>query len=404
MAQYTVQTMKSDLESVLHGTTINQITNIDNLIDRAARQLLLDLDPQETKRILPISNAVYSQIYNYPVPTDLKGNKIIDIMPQVNRTANDVWSQNYNQQFDATKQTSLQDSFTIQFNTSIKTVRINAPYLPPPIILNTCDQISDNGTWTTGGGASNLTVSNLQFVSGSSSLKFDLDAGQSSGYLENSTMQANDLETVVNQAYEFLYTYLPDADAITSVELRFGSSASDYYARTVTTTQENTALENGWNLLAYEWNGSTVVGTPDPSSITYVRVTYNYDSTLQTGVYLDNITSNLGSILNMSYYSKYLFRDILTGTFQETVTDDSNLINLDTESYNLLFNQVAFLAVQQQQGVDANFYDGNFFQTAYLDGVKRYKAMYKSEIQKPQSTYYVQPNPGYNTSIPWWFS
>ena len=73
----------------------------------------------------------------------------------------------------------------------------------------------------------------------------------------------------------------------------------------------------------------------------------------------------LGTILEYEYYSKYLFRDAVTGAFQETVTDDSNLINLDTESYNLLFNLTTFLAVQQQQGLDAMFYDGNFFGQAY---------------------------------------
>lgn len=402
MANYTIQTLKGDLESVLHGTTTNQITNLDSVIDRAARQLILDLDPQETKRILPIGNAVYNQVYDYPVPVDLKGNKIIDIAPQVNRTPGDIWQQQYNQAFDSTKGISLQNGFTINFNTGIKSVRINAPFLTPPILLNQCDQISDNGTWTVGGGAANLRVSSLQFVSDNSSLQFDLLAGQSTGYLENSTIAPQNLELQLRQAYQFLYTFLPTGSSVSAVELRFGSSSSDYYAKTVTLTQESAAFQNGQNLLVFPWISATEVGTPDPSNITYLRVTWTYDSTLQTGVCLDNITSNLGSILNMSYYSKYMFRDILTGAFQETVTDDSNLINLDTESYNLLFNQVAFLAVQQQQGVDALAYDGQFFKNAYDQGVIRYKSMYKSELQKPQSVYYLQPKGGYNSLPGWW--
>lgn len=87
-----------------------------------------------------------------------------------------------------------------------------------------------------------------------------------------------------------------------------------------------------------------------------------------------------------------MFRDAITGAYQEKVTDPSNLINLDTESYNLLFNLVAFLATQQQQGLDASFYDGNFFGQEYQKGVTRYKALYKSQRQKPQSIYYSEPN------------
>jgi hypothetical protein len=94
-----------------------------------------------------------------------------------------------------------------------------------------------------------------------------------------------------------------------------------------------------------------------------------------------------------------LFRDSTTGAFQETVTDDSNLINLATESYNLLFNLVAYYAVQQQQGLDSTFFDGSFFLNEYNQGVQRYKAQFKSEVQKPQTTYYAQPNKSYGRFI-----
>ena len=102
-----------------------------------------------------------------------------------------------------------------------------------------------------------------------------------------------------------------------------------------------------------------------------------------------------GTILSYEYYSKYLFRDAITGAFQETVTDNSNFINLDTESFNLMVYLVAYFAVQQQQGLDAMFYDGNFFLQQYQQGLARYKSMYKSELQKPQSSYYTMNKPGY---------
>ncbi len=54
MATYNVQDLKNDLTGILHGTTTNQIQNLDGVINRAARQLLLDVDPQETKRIVEL--------------------------------------------------------------------------------------------------------------------------------------------------------------------------------------------------------------------------------------------------------------------------------------------------------------------------------------------------------------
>lgn len=394
MANYDITKLKADLEGALHGTTLNQITNLNGVIDRAARKLIFDVDPQETKRIVEFANPIYASVYDYAVPADLKGNKVIDIRPQVNRVSQDVYLQQYNQEFDLNKQLALNNDFTIQFNTAIKTIRINSPYLQQGIILNLADSTNQNGTWSTGGGATALTTDNVNFVAGGGSLNFNLSAGQATGYLENSTFNTVNLSNQLNQSTLFLYTYLPTASAVTSVELRWGTDSTNYYSRTVTTTQQNTVFQNGWNLLAFNWAGSTVVGAPNASSIGYLRVTWTYNSTLQTAVRLNDIISQLGSILEIEYYSKFLFRDFLTGAFQETVTSDTNLINLDTESYNLLFYQTGLMSVQQALGEDAS-YDTNYFSQEYEKGLARYMAMYKSELQKPQSAYYTMPRRGF---------
>lgn len=395
---YDITRLKADLEGTLHGTTNNQITNLDGVIDRAARQLILDVDPQETKRIVEFTNPIFSSVYDYAVPVDLKGNKVIDIRPQVNRTTQDVYLQKYNQNFDVQKGWLPANDFTIQFNTAIKTIRINSPFLQQGVIINLADSITQNGTWVVGGGAQTLTVDNVNYVAGSGSLKFNLAAGLASGFLENSTFETVDLTNHLNQSTLFLFTYLPTASSVSSVELRWGTDAANYYTRTTTVTQQNTAFQNGWNLLAFNWAGSTVVGAPDPSSIGYLRVIWNYNATLQTGMRLNNTISQLGSILEIEYYSKFLFRDFATGAFQETVTSDTNLINLDTESYNLLLYQVVLMAVQQSFGQDSS-YDTTYFATAYREGIERYKAMYKSELQKPQITYYGIPKPGYTKYV-----
>lgn len=222
------------------------------------------------------------------------------------------------------------------------------------------------------------------------------------GYLENSTMSPLDLSAQENQSSFFFYTYLPSGEDFTSITLRVGSSASNYWFLTVYKNQAGNAFVNGWNQLQFDWEDMNTVGTPNSSAINYVRVSWNYNGELQTGVRLDSINSILGTIISYEYYSKYLFRSALTGAFQEKVTDDSNLINLDTESYNLLFNLTAFLSAQQQQGLDALFYDGNFFGQQYQEGLAKYKSMYKSEVQKPQSSYYKVNPPGYGRYLGRW--
>lgn len=395
---YTVTDLKNDLSGTLHGTTVNQIQNLDGVINRAARQLLQDVDPQETKRTVEFVAPIFNSVFDYPIADDVKGNKIIDIFPQVQRLPIDIWLQSYNQNFDIAKQNifSSANMFTMNFNSGIKTIRINAPYLNNPDIINQADSISVNGTWAVGGTASNLEVNNTNFAQGTGSLQFDAATG--SAYIENSTMSAVDLSEVVNQSSLFVWVYVPDASDLTSVNLRWGSDSSNYYSSTVTVNQQGNAFVNGWNLCQFDWATATVVSSPNSSAIDYVRVTLAVTGSL-TACKVNGINSILGTILSYEYYSKYLFRNAITGAFQEKVLDDSDIINLDTDSYNLLFYQAQYLASQQQQGKDAVGYDGPFALKQYTEGLKRYMALYKSELQKPQGIYYKKPDTTYNRVI-----
>ncbi len=394
---YSITTLKNDVTGAMHGTTSNQIQNFDGVIDRSARKLLLDLDPQETKRVVEFVAPIFNTVYDYPIAADVKGNKLIDIFPQVQRLPWDIWSQAYNQAFDVAKQNvfSLLNMFTMNFNTGLKTLRLNAPFLNPPIIINQIEAIATNGTWAAAGTASNLAVNNTNFAQGAGSLQFDVTSG--AAYIENSTMTAVDLSAVENQSSIFVWVYVPTGATLTSVNLRWGNDTSNYFTRTVTQNQQATAFVNGWNLCQFQWSGATETGSVTTTAIDYARVTLNVTGSM-TGCLVNGLDSILGTILSYSYYSKYAFRDGTTGAFQETVTDDSNLINLDTESYNLLTNLVIYFAAQQLQGQDAPF-DASFFKNEYDSGLLRYKAMYKSELQKPQSSYYNMPNTSYNRII-----
>jgi hypothetical protein len=140
--------------------------------------------------------------------------------------------------------------------------------------------------------------------------------------------------------------------------------------------------------------GATVVGSPDDEAISYVYVGVTVTA-MQTGILVDNIVSNMGLYRTLEYYSKYLYRDASTGAFQETVTDNSNLLNLDTESYNLYFNLLAHFATQQVQGISALNFDSTFFGQQYQEGKLRYTSLNKSQVTKPRTSYYTMNKAGY---------
>ncbi len=54
---------------------------------------------------------------------------------------------------------------------------------------------------------------------------------------------------------------------------------------------------------------------------------------------------------------------------------------------------------QQIQGLDAMFYDGNFFENKYQAAKQKYLMTYKTEVQKPMLQYYGLTKPGYTKYV-----
>lgn len=391
---YSITTLITDLAGVTHGTTVNSIPNLYGVFNRAARAVLLDVDPKETMRTVQLSQ-VFNSVYDYPIPVDVKGDRLVDLRPQANRAPGDVFFQGYEQAFDTLKGLGINNAIYTQWNTGVKTIRIEAPTLVAPV------QLTDTSTltgWAATVGASSLGLDSTNYVAGGGALTLNLLAASASGYIQNSSLQQIDYTNYLNNSTGFLWVYLPSGSAITSVNLRWGSDVTtNYYNYTATATQQGTAFQNGWNLVAFPWVSATVTGSPVITAIDSVRVTFNYNGALQTGVKVCNLTFNQGFIFETVYYSKYLFRDPSTNAFQETVvdsTDNNKIINLDTESYNLFFNKCAFFIAQQLQGSDAQ-YDATFWGNEYDLALTRYKALNPSEAMLKTATYYQIPRRGY---------
>jgi len=377
----TIADLKTRLESKVHGS-YSSVTDVNGLIAEAARNVLLMIDPMETKRVAQLSNAIYDQVYSYPLPADLKGDKILDIRPQGDRLNSDAVNQTYSKNFSTYKD---QDTFSIEMNSGVKTISLNKPQTSA-IVLNQCDSITDNGTWSAGSSATDLVADSLNKISGNGSLKFNVSAAGSTAYIENSTLSAQDLTTIKNDGALFVWVYIPNPTAITSVTLFWGSSSANYWSSNVTTSQDNTAFVTGWNLLRFDWNTTTVVGTPDETAVDYLRVTINYDGTAVNSVRVDSIVAQLGKIYELVYYSKYLFKSS-SGVWQEEPLDDGDIINLDVEGRNLLLYECCYLVGQEFGGEDSSF-DTNYWEGKRNEAWKKYMQTYKTERRKPQVSYY----------------
>lgn len=377
---YTVSDIKTDLTGVIHGTSINKISGIYAVINRAARTVLLDVDPQETKRTALIANALYDQVYDYAAPTDLKGNRVTDVRPQANRTMADNFTQSYGKEFDLRKSSA---TYQVRFNRGVKTIRISQSETAG-ILISEANSTTENGTWSASGVATNLLTDTINYVSGSGSLKFST-SGAGAATLTNSTLSAVDLSSHQNYGSIFMWVDFGTSQAsVTNVILRWGDDASNYWTATATTTHWGSSFQSGWNLVRFDWSSATTVGAPVSSSVNYVLATVTVTGAVNN-FHIDNIISKLGTPFEAEYYSRYIFTDGTSGEWKENATNDADIINLATESYNLLFTKTAELVAQQLQdiGMDVK-YQGD----SYKEILARYKGIYKSEADKPREMYY----------------
>ncbi len=378
MADYTVLDVKSDLSGMLKGTTSDKIPGILSILKRAGRQLLLDIDPDESRRTMEITNALYDQVFDYPLPSDVKGDRVIDIRPYVNRDWK--FQQRNAESFDFDKEAT---TFVVEYNSGVKSIRISAP-ITAPRTIDQFTSLTDGGTWAVGDDATNLTLDTLNFVQGSSSINFDMSGVGTTAFVEKTYTTTIDMSADEDISALFLYVYFPDSSAITNVNLRWGDSATVYWNRTVTQAQDG-AFHNGWNLLRFDWNGATQTGSPTSSAFKYARITITYDGTAETDIRLDNLVSTRGKIFEIEYYSKFLYTTT-AGVYQEDPLNDSDIVKLDTDSYNIYLNKVAEFACQTVQKLNA---DLPYFKKEYNDGVISYQSSRKSERKKSQEIYYT---------------
>lgn len=377
---YTIQDLKTDLEAALHGTSLNKIQNINGLIDRAGRELLGDADLNGTIRSQVLTNPIYSRVYNYVLPSDLKGKKVIDIKPQVNRGASDNFRGRGIKDFDMRKS---DETFNIDFDSGERVLRASTTTGKNVTLSN----LNSTTNWSTGSDAENLTADSLNYVSEGSSLNFDLSGDTTAGYIENSSLDSLDLSDYEDNGAIFIYVYFPDSSIMTSVNVRWGNDNTAYWNRTVTTNNEGNSFHDGWNLLRLDWNGATETGTTDSSTVDYARITINYDGTAETDIRVDSLVVRLGSIYDIVYYSKYMFQSATTETWAENVALDSDVINVETNEINLMIDKTTELAAAQQAGVDSQF-DVAYYSSKYANTLSKYKSDNKSQAIKEQQEYY----------------
>lgn len=349
MSLHTVSQLKESVAGILSGVNLDNISDVNPALERAASTLAQKADVPEMSGIQNIT--LYSGVYDYECDERIFGTAINDIRPQgITRNPSDFVVKTDQETFDRTKNWYYPSGTrsTFQYENGTPIIRIVAPFPKTQAII---DPMSTIGTspyeWAASGSASGLTVDQTVFYQSPASLRFTL-TGSSTGILtrtEQSTLDLSDYEDV---GVAFLAIMIPNgatASNLTNISLRLGSSSTDYDSVTDTDGFLGSWVAGQWLLVAFDFAGSSSTGTPDWSAIDYVQIRFAHTGTF-TNFRVGGLWMSLPSPAQILYQSTAIF--LASGSTSPTtsITANTDTIILTDAAYNIYVQEAALSVIQ----------------------------------------------------------
>jgi len=258
------------------------------------------------------------------------------------------------------------------------------------IPINLCESLTDDGTWTISGDGSSLALDEQIFSEGEASIRFYVTASGGTTTLVCNGFSSLDLTDYLLNSYIFFDLFNPNAVDLTSVTLRIGNDASNYYQISGITTRHNgDTLGQGNGLIGFDMADKTEVGSVDDTAVDYleIEITHGTSGTVNGYYRIDNIFLSEAVYFKLPYYSKYSVKNGSAYKEAVTATDDQILIPFEAEEgveYKAL-EQAAVFSLKDQALA-------TYFARELLVAEKELRKTYPSQQSHVQSTWYKNAN------------
>lgn len=323
----TVSQHKDSVAGLLTGTVLDNVTNLDGALERAARITVQKIHaPEATGRQMV---TLYDGVFTYEAPSSIFGGSLHDFRPQGNsRTPIDYTYKVPVNLFDREKK-YLPNGYmlTFEWDNGTPLLRVSTPRAYPRAVL---DPMTDDTGWTAAGSASGLVEDETVYYESPASLRFTL-TGSSTGTLTKAISQV-DLTKYEDVGVAFLAIRIPDgatATDLTNITIRLGSSDSVYDSVTATEGFLGAWTAGEWLLVALDFSTATSTGTPDWSAIDYVQIRLAHTATL-TNFRVGGLWISLPTPHEMIYGTAAVF--MASNTPSTTISSDND---------SILFNDAA---------------------------------------------------------------
>lgn len=400
--RYTVNQITKDVDRKLHtgGTSLTQ--DFFGALDEGRRNMTSRIQPFELERTMNIEQALYDQVDRYAVPEDLNEDSIIDIKALSSDRNLDTMDHPleyvYRRRFDQ-KRNHAKNIFSVIYDSGVKYLKIFHPRGMKECqqtVITEANSLTQDGNWNTGGNLVNLQIDKLNYIqrkNSKGSLRFDFNDSGTTGFIENFNLKSVTLYDYLQTGAVFTWLNLPVFDIVTSVEIRLGSSSTDYYSFTVNQPHDNNQFVAGWNLLKYPIEFMNSTGTPNPRDITYVRFNFSTTGQSMASCNLDNVVARKGLVYQVTYESSYCFVDPQTLLWKQFATQNNDFISLEEQAYELLMLETAMSILQEAYGNSNRGNDDIVKMAADLE--RKYQKFIKDHKQDsidPHQTAYIFGN------------
>lgn len=394
MSFKTVASLKDSVAAILAGLDMVNVPDLNGTLERAAANMLTRCYVPEASGIQNIS--LYSGVFDYPINENIYEADLVDIRPQgVSRPIWDFTVKTNQANFDRTKSYYTNGTrAAFQYNNGTPIIRIVTQGTTPQVLL---DSMNSTSGWTAAGTASGLAQDTASYWQAPASLRFNVTTG--TGTLTKTINQA-DLTSYVGVGVAFLAVYIPNVTNLTSITLKLGSSASDYYSVTSTTGFTGAWTANNWLLVPFDFSTASTTGTPDWSAVDYAQVSIVASGT-ETNFHVGELFISQPCPYQILYQSPAIFLASGTSTPTSTITLNTDEIILNVAPYNIYLYESAMAVLENMSGDVANKMFDRISQRLGVNPVtgevvgglyKPYMADNPSEQIRQFNTYYTVRN------------
>lgn len=191
--------------------------------------------------------------------------------------------------------------------------------------ISSLDEADDGVTqWVISGDGADLKSDGQIYVQGNGSLRFTVTANTGVTNLTTSTLPSTDISDYLDNGYFFVHIQNPSTTAISSLTLKVGNDASNYYNISATGLYRGGTIGYNWGQVGFDMSVKATVGNPDPTDITYIEISIA-NGALSGTFRLDNLILALPTYFQLPYYSIYNVKTA-AGAYIERPTSTSDYI------------------------------------------------------------------------------